>query len=232
MQKIKNIIHYLIFLKYVKLFSYWSARRLQVKLQKELNNNVIEIPDIFNRIQSVKLLFEKLKSILERNSKNKYLYYYGFQIFYGAINKGLLLILLGLIFGILYQTLIATLAFMSLRVFIGGLHFDSYTKCSYISLASLVTLGLLAKYIPYSSLINLCVFLTLFGIALTYAPVEHKNRMLNNNEIIRFKYISLMVLCALYIVQIIINDNNINNCIMYGVLLSGIIALPIFKKIN
>jgi len=51
MQKIKNIFHYLILLKYVKLFSYWSARWLQVKLQKELNNNVIGIPDIFNRIQ-------------------------------------------------------------------------------------------------------------------------------------------------------------------------------------
>jgi len=73
---------------------------------------------------SARSLQQKLN---DTNPKNKYLYYYGFQIFYGAINKGFLLLLVGLLFGILYQIMITTLAFMSLRVFIGGLHFDSYT---------------------------------------------------------------------------------------------------------
>lgn len=228
----KKYIQYLYTLRYTKLISYISAKWLQNKLQKELNEKTIEIPDIFNKIEFIKILFEKLKSILDTNPKNKYLYYYGFQIFYGAINKGLLLLIAGLIFGILSQILVATLAFISIRSFLGGLHFDSYIKCAWVSLASLLTIGLLAKYIPYNSLINLFVFMTLFCIALKYAPVEHKNRKLNNKQKIRFKYISLIVLCALYSVQIFINDNNINNCIMYGVLLSGIIALPVFRNIK
>ncbi|MFA6843705.1 MAG: accessory gene regulator B family protein [Bacilli bacterium] len=173
-----------------------------------------------------------LQTTRNENHQNKYLYYYGFQIFYGAINKGLLLILIGLLFGILSQILIATLAFCLLRSYIGGLHFDSYTKCAWISLATLTTIGLLAKYIPYNSIVNLIIFLTLFVIIKLLAPVENKNRPLKGNEKTKFKYIALLLLFAVYNVQALIGDNNISNCIMYGVLLSGIIALPVFKNVE
>jgi len=240
-------IKYLYTLRYVKLFSYILAKWLQTKMQKDLMVelkkciNIIsklesKIKNLQNKINIYKSKIQLLNIDIENekylNHKYKYLYFYGFQIAIGAINKGLLLLLAGLIFGILSQIVVATVSFMCLRVFIGGLHFDSYTKCSYISLASLVILGLLAKYIPYNSIINLIIFSTLFCIALIFAPIEHKNRSLNNKQKIRFKCISLILLCALYIVQTFINDVNMNNCIMYGVSLAGIIALPIFKKIN
>lgn len=123
-----------------------------------------------------------LTNKLEQSHAHKYSYYYGFQILYGAINKFLLLIIAGILFQSLPQILIATLSFMTLRVFIGGLHFDSYTKCAYISLLCLVSMGLAGKYMPYSNIINLLVFLTVFVIALIYAPIEHKNRPLNNTQ--------------------------------------------------
>lgn len=123
-----------------------------------------------------------LTNKLNQSSKNKYLYYYGFQIFYGAIIKGLLLLLAGFILGILPQILIATLSFCLLRGYIGGLHFDSYTKCAWISLLSLTTIGLLSKYVPYNSLINLCVFMTLLVIIFKYAPVPNKNRPFIDND--------------------------------------------------
>lgn len=171
---------------------------------------------------------------LSRNEshKHKYMYYYGFNILYGAINKGTLLILAGLLFHALPQILVTTLAFMSLRGFIGGLHFDSYTKCAWISLLCLVSIGLLAKYIPYNHIINLCVFIYLLVIAFIYAPVEHKNRPLTDKKKITFKYVSIVIIFALYSAQAIVNNDNISNCIMYGVLLSGIIALPTFKKVK
>jgi len=169
---------------------------------------------------------------LNQNHSYKYMYYYGFQILYGAINKFLLLITAGLLFHALPQILIATLAFMSLRVYIGGLHFNNYTKCAYMSLLCLVSIGVLSKYIPYNNIIDLCVFIYLLVIAVMYAPVEHKNRPLTDKKKLRFKYISITLIIVLFMVQILINDNNINNCIMYGVLLSGIIALPIFKNVT
>lgn len=195
---IKKFLHYLISLRFIKLFSYWSARGLINKLNQ--------------------------------SHAHKYAYYYGFQIIYGAINKFILLIIIGLLFHALPQILIVTISFMILRIYIGGLHFDSYTKCTYVSLFCLVLMGLLSKYISYHFLINLFVFSTIFIIALIYAPVEHKNRPLNNIQKIKFKYIALVLICIIYSVQFVIKDTNISNSIMYGVLLAGIIALPIFNK--
>jgi accessory gene regulator B len=177
---------------------------------------------------SAKSLQQKLK----QSHKQKYLYYYGFQFLYGAINKFALLILIGLILNILPQLLIATLSFVLLRVWIGGLHFDNYTKCAWYSLGCLTSMGLLAKYIPYDSEINLLVFLTVFVIALVYAPVEHKNRKLTNSKKIKFKYTALSLVLMVYIIQLFINDMNINNSIMYGILLSGVIAFPIFNNVE
>jgi len=64
------------------------------------------------------------------------------------------------------------------------------------------------------------------------APVENKNRPLKGNEKTKFKYIAFVLLFAVYGIQALIGDNNISNCIMYGVLLSGIIALPIFRNVE
>lgn len=198
--KKNKTLKYLYSLKFIKLFSYWSARSLQRKLNQ--------------------------------SHQYKYMYYYGFNILYGAINKGLLLITAGLLFHALPQILLTTLAFCLLRGFVGGLHFDSYTKCAWISLLCLVTIGLLAKYVPYNHIINLCVFVYLLIIVFIYAPVEHKNRPLTDKKKIIFKYISIVIIFALYSTQVIINNDNISNCVMSGVLLSGIIALPIFKKVE
>lgn len=197
-RKLKKFWHYLISLRFIKLFSYWSARGLANKLNQ--------------------------------SHAHKYMYYYGFQILYGAINKFTLLILAGILFHSLSQMLITTVSFISLRVWIGGLHFNSYTKCAYVSLLCLVTTGLFSKYIPFNSIANIVVFSTLFMIALIYAPIEHPNRVLQLSDKKRYKYTALVLICVVYSIQWFINDANIKNSIMYGVLLAGIIALPMFNK--
>jgi accessory gene regulator B len=169
---------------------------------------------------------------LNESHKQKYLYYYGFQILYGAINKGLLLLLVGLLFHILPKILVVALSFMSLRLFIGGLHFDSYTKCAWVSLLTLVLTSLISANTTYNPIINFLVFSTLLVIAIKYAPVEHKNRILTDREKIKFKYIAMGLTIILFILQLVIKNEIINNSIMYGVLLAGIIALPIFHNVE
>ena len=162
--------------------------------------------------------------------KHRYTYYYGFQVIYGMINKGLLLILLGLLFNILPQLLIVTASFVSLRIWIGGFHLDSYTKCSYFSLISFSIMALLAKYISLNEVANILIYIFVLAIILLYAPVENSNRPLKNNEKIKFKIISFCVLIVLFLINLLTNNTIINNSIPYGVLLSGIIALPIMNK--
>jgi|GEM_PF-2790270 len=242
----KNI-KYLYTLKFVKWFSYILAKWLQVKMHEGLIGEIEKHTKLINKLENIikfldgltkkqkskiELLNEDYQSRKYLKHNYKYFYYYGFKILWGALIKGSLLLIVGLVLGILPQMLVVVLAFMSLRVFVGGLHFNSYTKCAWISLATLTLFSLLSALIPYNYIINLSIFLTVFVIAMVYAPVEHKNRLLTDNEKVKFKGISLVIIFILYILQLSINSNWVSNSIMYGVLLSGIIALPIFKKVE
>lgn len=140
--------------------------------------------------------------------------------------------MLGLLFKILPQLIITTLSFTILRIWVGGLHFNSYSKCSYISLVSFLILGLLSKYIYLNQIISIVIFSFALIIIVIYAPVEHKNRLLKNSNKIKYKLIALFILIVLFITHVIISNIIISNSIIYGVLLSGIIATPIINKLE
>jgi len=211
MLKIKNIWNYLISFRYVKLISYCLSKYLHNKIQKYHNQG-------YDMGKCAKY--------------NIQVYYYGFQIIIGGINKFLLLIILGLLLNILPQLLITTLSFSSLRIWTGGLHYDSYTKCSYISLLSFTLIALLSKYIILNQFISMLIFLSVFILILIYAPVEHPNRPIKEKEKIKFKIIALFVLSTLTIIYMFANNVIICNSIIYGILLSGIIMLPIINKLR
>jgi accessory gene regulator protein AgrB len=95
-----------------------------------------------------------------------------------------------------------------------------------------VGIGLLGKYIPYSYFINIIVFISLLFIILKYAPIEHPNRPLKESDKGNFKCIAFCLLIAIYCAELLKGNTEINNSIMYGVLLSGIIALPFISKVE
>ena len=137
-----------------------------------------------------------------------------------------------MLLNILPQFILVTLSFASIRIFAGGLHYDSYAKCSYISLLSFTITALLAKYIILNQLITALIFLIVFIIILIYAPIEHKNHPIKENKKIRFKIIALFVLSTLTIIYMFTNNTIISNSIIYGVLLVGLISTPIVNKLK
>jgi len=200
MIKIKNIWCYLITFRYIKLFSYCSAKHIQTE-RKE-------------------------------SHKHRYKYYYSLQFIYGTINQFLLISVTGLLLNILPQILICTLSFISLRLFSGGLHFDNYKICTYFSLLTFTIFGLLAKYIILSHLITTIIYLLIYFIIFIYAPIEHPNRPLNNSEKTKFKYIALFILTGLYLTTNLTNNIIITNSITFGILLAGLITLPVVNKLK
>ena len=167
---------------------------------------------------------------------NVQVYYYGLQIIIGGINKFLLLIIPGLLLNILPQLLLTTISFALLRIWTGGLHLDSYPKCFYVSLLSFTIMGLFAKYIHLNTLSIIIIFSIVLIEILLYCPIEHVNRPFKNNQKLKFKIISLIVLLILFITNITIsittNNTIINNSIVYGVLLVGIIVTPFINKLK
>ena len=219
--------NYIITFRYVKLISYI--------LTKLLYNHIPVFPSIDSKIIPKNIL-DSFKSLHEQSKlkpyKLKYVYYYGFQIIIGGINKFILLIIPGLLLNILPQLLLTTISFASLRIWTGGLHLDSYTKCTYISLLSFTLIALLAKYIILNQFITMLIFLSIYLLILIYAPIEHKNKPIKENKKLRFKIIALFVLTILVIINMFTNNIIISNSIVYGILLVGIIMLPIVNKLR
>jgi len=76
------------------------------------------------------------------------------------------------------------------------------------------------------------IFLSVLFLILIYAPIEHPNHPIKENKKIKFKIIALFVLTILTIIHMFTNNTIISNSIVYGILLSGIIMLPIINKLR
>ena len=222
---VKNIKHfvfrYLITFRYIKLIAYICARHIQISR--------------------------------EESHKYRYRYYYALQFILGGVNKFLILFLTGLLLNILPQLFFTTLSFILLRVFAGGLHLNSYSLCTYFSLLTFTATGLLAKYIHPNQLIDISIFLFTYFAVLKYAPVAHPNRPITFTERKKFKIIALFITTVLFIISMFLCFNvnltiiipyinvtilnreisaMINNSITYGILLAGLITLPVVNKLK
>lgn len=201
-------------------------------------NKIKDNPDVLNNLRKLMESVRKSKISEEDCTKDNYkeVFNYGFQVVYGALIKILLLMGISLLLGTFVSTMVVTGSFAILRVFAGGLHFKSYTKCAYFSLTSLLLGGILAKYIPYNIIFSLIVTLFAFIIFKLYAPVENENRPIRDDEKNRFKLTSISILSVLFIAQSILFCydllNNINQSITFGVLLASVIATPYINKLE
>ena len=205
------IKHYILTFRYIKLISYIFAKYLHNKIQKYHNQG-------YDMGKCAKY--------------NIQVYYYGWQIIIGGINKFLLLIIPGLLLNILPQLLLVTFSFASLRIWTGGLHFDSYPKCSYVSLLSFTLMALLSKYIILNQLITALIFLIVFIIILLYAPIEHKNHPIKENKKLKFKIIAICVLIILLAINTHKNNIIISNSIIYALILISMISTPFANKLK
>ena len=205
---IKKYINYLKTFRYIKLISYIIANWLY---------NIIQ--------ESDDEIVKKIKKY------RKYKYYFGTEVIIGYINKGIPIILIGLVLNILPQMILTILSFAVLRNYSGGLHLDSYTKCCYYSFIIFTLTALLAKYIPFNDILNVITYIVTFIIIFIYAPVEHPNRPLTEKEKVKFKSISMFILGVLFVIAHYV-DVTISNCITYGILLAGLITLPVINKLK
>jgi len=223
-------------LKYIKyLFTFRYIKLLSYLLTKYLYNKIPVFPQIDSKIipKNMLDLFQDLHQQSKlKPYKLKYVYYYGFQIIIGGLNKFLLLITLGILLNILPQLLLTTLSFISLRIWTGGLHLDSYSKCFYVSLLSFTLMALLAKYIILSQFITMLIFLIIYFIILIYAPISHPNHPIKHNKKIKFKLIALFSLTTLILIHSFTHNIIISNSIIYGILLVCLISTPITSKLK
>ncbi len=117
----------------------------------------------------------------------------------------LVVLLLGYFFGVLWQSIIFYIAFCSLRRYAGGFHAESQGRCYIISLVILIISILCIKCANCSIGINILLQGTCLVLIFILAPIENKNRKLDDIELKQYKkktrasaVVIFLICCLLY----------------------------------
>lgn len=147
-------------------------------------NQKKEISIVLERISaylSTLLLQEKIITADEKDT-----YKYGFEITIANMINGLIVLSVGLGLNMLAEAILFYLVFVSLRFFCGGYHADSYIKCFFsFGLTTIVCLSFSVRLAQYEELILIPFWITAVILGwhiIKMAPIEHKNRILIEDE--------------------------------------------------
>lgn len=148
---------------------------------------------------------EKLSLQLIENdviqSKEREIYVFGIKMLVTQTAHALLVILLGYCFGLFYESFVFLITYMPLRIYAGGYHASSNTRCFMSSALMMVVVLLIIKGVPIDLMLSLSWVLGLVSLVtiLYFAPVENSKKLLDAKEKIVYKkktYGMLMIIIS------------------------------------
>ena len=191
-------------------------------------NQKKEISIVLERISaylSTLLLQEKIITADEKDT-----YKYGFEITIANMINGLIVLSVGLGLNMLAEAILFYLVFVSLRFFCG----DSYIKCFFsFGLTTIVCLSFSVRLAQYEELILIPFWITAVILGwhiIKMAPIEHKNRILIEDERRIFRRRSIQIYIFWLVVGIILWMVRLVQ--METSLISAFIAITILMRIG
>ncbi len=158
------------------------------------------------------------KNIVKKEDEE--VYAYGMELLYSSIFNILLAVVISAATNTFLPITIFIVTFIILRQYIGGYHAETHFGCISIFAVVLIIFSLLAKYTPVNFEIPISIIITSISVLLVilFAPVEHPNKPLSNNDKIRLRKNS--ILCIFIISIIIISMNTFAITRRYGMYIS------------
>lgn len=144
-------------------------------------------------------------------------YQYGIEITVSSILNIVLIMLLGVVYHSIIESLMFLFTFITLRKFTGGFHADTYFKCN-ASFCLVYTLVIAAyRYITISHTVPVCVALLAFDLVviMIFCPVENVNKPIPQERRPKLKILSAL----LFVVYAAVGMFLITMKIKYGMLI-------------
>ncbi|MFR8041410.1 MAG: accessory gene regulator B family protein [Clostridium butyricum] len=136
----------------------------------------------------------------------------------------IILLLLFIFFGMLGKLFIFSLALIilvTLRPFMGGIHFNSLVSCTLVTIIHFSLIVFFSDIFPrYNNYIYVVIFLFSIILVLIYAPLPNKKRRIKN--LIKLKIISLISLSFWISIFFYIKSLYICNTIFLSIILQSI----------
>ncbi|RFZ75549.1 accessory regulator AgrB [Lacrimispora amygdalina] len=162
------------------------------------------------------------------NSEDRDLYAYGFWQGGIYIFNYASVFLIGLLFGMLWQSVVFILSYGLIRPVAGGYHARTQRNCYLFSVLLIVIVLSMLKWFPLSSIVCILVLLFSGSVIFILAPVEDENKPLDETEQMVYRHrsrIVLSVLSALTLLFLVTGLVPIANNITLSLLVSAIMLI-------
>lgn len=179
----------------------------------------------------ISTLSKKTTNALIKNQSisedDRELYEYGFFMLFSNLYFTVITCLFGMIFDVLFESLIFFVSFMLIRKYAGGYHAKTEVQCQIFSTVSIILSILVIRYANLDRIAVFLLVLTAIASVLifAFAPLDTPEKPLSKNEKKHFRTISYIILVVLDILFLIAYFFNWN-----GVFVSVAVAI-IFESI-
>ena len=147
----------------------------------------------------------------------------------------LVVFIVSLVLGTVKQTMLALLFAGSLRIFTGGVHARTPTRCALFSGAVFGSLGFGVKYLPWPAghFGNLLVFLGLATVILIFAPKETANKKIppEQRRVLKVWTVVLLLLFFFLLIYFLqTNDFFLTKALLLGMGWQALAVSPVLRE--
>lgn len=183
----------------------------------------------------IKLISSKVARILcedEKHTDNYELYEYAIYIILSSAFHMATVIVLGLVFNLLTESLVFYLSFIVIRKFAGGYHAKTPVRCYLFSFASNIIILCLVKWL--SSINTLFIFIFIIFellcvvLILLISPLDTENNPLTGQEKKMYRMLTSIITILIFIISSLCffkGYRNIGSSMICGVVISALVLL-------
>lgn len=183
----------------------------------------------------IKLISSKVARILckdEKHTDNYELYEYAIYIILSSAFHMATVIVLGLVFNLLTESLVFYLSFIAIRKFAGGYHAKTPVRCYLFSFASNIIILCLVKWL--SSINTLFIFIFIIFellcvvLILLISPLDTENNPLTGQEKKMYRMLTSIITILIFIISSLCFFKgyiNIGSSMICGVVMSALVLL-------
>ena len=158
------------------------------------------------------------------------LYLYALKILFRGFMNVTAVLIMGLLLGMLKESIFMFFSFFLLRKFAGGLHSDKYINCFISSLfISIFGLLLIKNFWFVSKYLFITIMISSSLLIIGCAPVKHPNKTVSNKEAKVFKIVASTLSIAICILSTIMILSDCFEKISYsmgtGIIISSVLMI-------
>lgn len=157
---------------------------------------------------------------------------YGLEIIYISVTKMIVILFVSYLLNLLKETLLVIVFVNGLRKFAYGMHAKKSWHCYVYSIIVFVLLPYVFRNMVFSMVQKIIISIVCFIGYLVFAPADTHKRPLINKKHRKKSKISTLIVSAIYIFIIFVNENAlINNMIILSMIIELFFINPIIYNI-